>query len=589
MSIMSSQRMSSRRYCFKFQEEDINEETCNKLFDMANERKMHDVIMCFDGEVTFTDQKQFNLFQGMKTLQKKLGLKHEPILLEGFNPLPEAFIKYKFPNGYDESKVMRKYGKKFEESYINSVVTVQKNKLKNAMIMQCDTQDLVKSGMISVDSARKVEDNKKFVEKLQKESDRNPDLESNESHTIFFQHGRYDKVQNKFVSLSEEITKVNIVSAKGNECIKQKHYWIYSDGPNCGKTYNLKKFTKIYNAEFVLDLKNWSGMPKTAQFFIFDEFGGKSRTLDFEILRALTSGHSPSVALNCKSYGESFAPREDVQIIILSNSSPYEVYGSFDNKLQRRFTDSDTANLIHERFEVYKLDGDVSNDVKKFKNVTDWSEEEFKEEIKIKRKQMITGEDKMIEIENFLIKVVTMYKMRASETGWTLAGLRKYISEPEDWNIALNMYSRRLKLIPEDKRRDFAENTVTNDVHTFYPRKNTFYLSKECYLQEIQSALYARSLLVSDLFLFMGLDLHETDFDWYSFKKACKESFSLIDEDELLNLVITFFLRIKKRNKISDAKCDNLNREKVNKENRSIKRKREMEMSVYDLKVRKID
>ena len=535
--MISSRELNLSGICFRLHEEDVTLETCDKLFTFALERKMDHCLMSYDGDVTLKGHSRLHLNSGMTTLQKKLGLKYEPIHLKEFKPVPDGFLKYKFPNGYVDEKVMRKVGHKFEEAAINALVTKEKNKFRNSHILQSSTQNLIRDGTITVDSAKRIEDNKKFIEKLQKETDRNPDLEIGEFYVTLFQHGKYDRVSKQFISLSHKVYKLSINSAKEDKLAKQKHYWIYSDGPNYGKTYNLKIFAEKYNAEFVSDLNNWMGVPNNVQFLIFDEYGGKRRLLDFNDFRALTSGYSPSVAFNCKSYGESYIPRKDVQVIVLSNSSPYEVYGSFDNKLQRKFTDKDTIDLIQERFEVFKIGGDVQSDIKKFKHVTEWSGEEFAEEITLKRKEMMKNKDKLVETENFLKKVETMYRMREGETGVSLAGFQKYISDPNDWKVAQWMYSRRLKLIPEDKRKDFSE--------LFLSGESTFILEDVSQLEDIEKALLRNDSLQL-IHLFNFLDMNMTNFDTSDFRNACENKFIDIDSDELLTVVVNCFLGVKK-------------------------------------------
>ena len=46
------------------------------------------------------------------------------------------------------------------------------------------------------------------------------------------------------------------------------------------------------------------------------------------------------------------------QLIMLSNQSPYEVYGEWDGKIQRRFMSKERQTQFHDRFTVIRLDGD---------------------------------------------------------------------------------------------------------------------------------------------------------------------------------------------------------------------------------------
>lgn len=95
----------------------------------------------------------------------------------------------------------------------------------------------------------------------------------------------------------------------------------------------------------------------------------------------MTGGSASGFRGNYKSHGESFSPRSDVQVIILSSTSPYEVYGSWQSKLQRRYMSREVLQQLEQRFHIYRLDGSLEEDRIEFMFPKDWTEEQLKRQI----------------------------------------------------------------------------------------------------------------------------------------------------------------------------------------------------------------
>jgi len=196
------------------------------------------------------------------------------------------------------------------------------------------------------------------------------DLPFGESTTLTF--GRHvDGVMDESTR-----TMHDIVSALGSRTIKLKHSFIYSCAPGYGVSRVLNEFTRTHNAAVVNDLTNWNRVDKTAQFLIFEDYDA-ANCLPLSTLKAFTGG----AALHRKAFGDSYAPREDVQLIILSNVSIYDVYGKYDAKLQRRFMSRDAIDRIGERCHVVRLDGDAAKDRRRAVHPVDWSDDEQREAI----------------------------------------------------------------------------------------------------------------------------------------------------------------------------------------------------------------
>ena len=116
-----------------------------------------------------------------------------------------------------------------------------------------------------------------------------------------------------------------------------------------------------------------TGASEKSQWLLFDE---SNNLPELEVLKALTSGIC-TVDLNRKSHGRSFHPRPDIQIIVCCNKSPYEVYGKWDAKIQRKYMDVHVQQIIEDRFHIIKLDGPVEDDRRVYCDPVLWSHEEY--------------------------------------------------------------------------------------------------------------------------------------------------------------------------------------------------------------------
>ena len=137
--------------------------------------------------------------------------------------------------------------------------------------------------------------------------------------------------------------------------VKRKHYFFYSKRPGYGKTSFLKACLQLFNASVVNDLHNWANVKEDAQFLLIDEYGHQRR-LKIEDLTALTSGVANSIAGIKKSYGSSYVPRPDAQLIIFSTHHLFDCIGTYDKTSGRRMVSKQLANLLLDRFFIHKLD-----------------------------------------------------------------------------------------------------------------------------------------------------------------------------------------------------------------------------------------
>jgi len=211
---------------------------------------------------------------------------------------------------------------------------------------------------------------------------RNPDL--NGPITLTFERWEMDHTIKQPVKMVGDFppVQITIVGRPGQTKIKLKHYAIYSKLAGFGKTYHMERLEEMYNVHIVNYTNNWTTVPHNAQILVLDEVGYVHNRLDFDNLKALTGGTAASFTGNCKTFGDSFIPRKDVQVIILSNRPPYDIYGKWNAALGRRIMTSEEMDQFHARFEVFRLDGSVDEDRAICSTPDEWSDEQFRNECK---------------------------------------------------------------------------------------------------------------------------------------------------------------------------------------------------------------
>ena len=373
-----------RKLLVRLDERDISTDAFSgTLQSFCDSRSIKDCMLTEDGYLMMASDRKITLNGGMDTLQKHLRLEHVPERMTEMEPLPQKFLQEYFDNGYDEKRVKQKFGKMFEDATIKKTIstalTYKKNAAENICIDSKSALERVETGVIPYTHAPAVENAKRVMEELQQEDTLNADLDG--AYSIEFQHyttkeGSVDPCPSSLHPSS----RVTIMGCPGNMMRKKKHWYVYSEVSGFGKTYSMEKFCEKYNACFLRDLKNWMGIPKGVQFLIFDEYG-PNKKLSFEQLKELTSGTASSFGGNRKSHGYSYIPRKDVQVVILSNKSIYELYGTYNRKLQRYELTSEEVTQIDERFHVHRLDGDAKEDKIAAMAPESWSAEQFGERL----------------------------------------------------------------------------------------------------------------------------------------------------------------------------------------------------------------
>jgi hypothetical protein len=142
---------------------------------------------------------------------------------------------------------------------------------------------------------------------------------------------------------------------EGPRFTKHKHYFFYSTKPGYYKTSVALAMVDQFNVSLITDPNNSMNLSEDAQFLIVDEYGPKRR-LHMGDLKCLTAGDARTYSGNRKSYGNSFHPRPDVQLILFSNHHLFACMGSWNATLGRHVVTPETATLLSDRFHIVKLD-----------------------------------------------------------------------------------------------------------------------------------------------------------------------------------------------------------------------------------------
>jgi hypothetical protein len=207
---------------------------------------------------------------------------------------------------------------------------------------------------------------------------------------------------------------------------------------------------KKYSAHIINDILNAVGVPKNLQWLVFDEYS-RTKKLDLEMLKTLANGDASGAYLNRKSHGGSYIPPADVQVIILCNYSPYEIYAQWDKKTQRHVISEDFLLTIVDRFVIVRLDVDDAEERRKFMEPATWTEEEFQLELRVLRDKCLRGKDDRVETVEFLTIVVQLYRARTSYGKSLEHFIGSCLWDGNDIRLARMLYQDSLKRVKEPR------------------------------------------------------------------------------------------------------------------------------------------
>ncbi len=324
-----------------------------------------------------TDGKKFELKKGAVSLAKKLGCDSSALTMVHVSRtevMPDKFIQRLMldPEQADDmiKYAMGRFTKEMIKAKIYQTIKQEKNKVLATTVKTVGAINAAREGIISYKDVGAAE---KFVVKEKQEDEKTKRHEKDivRGGSFKFTCFRTDKdyyiVSHKgdgtgsrtiVTTPDERGFPVYSVSRDNdpNRFVKKKHYFFYSKRPGYGKTTFSEDLKNNFNASYITDLNNPTGVSKDSQFLIVDEYGGTTRKFNMEDLKGLTSGNASAYTGNRKSYGESFKPRPDVQLILLSNEHLFSCMGDYMGQNKPRQISLGNANLLRDRFHIHRLD-----------------------------------------------------------------------------------------------------------------------------------------------------------------------------------------------------------------------------------------
>lgn len=271
----------------------------------------------------------------------------------------------------------------------NDDAAVDARKKRNAFIFRHGAVEAAKLGLVDAENIRRVEDGVSIFQRETRE--RLPDMTESWTHT--FEHGWLIGVkeggEEEFVPSGCYAPTTITFEPVSSVRKKQKHYWVYSTGPNFGKTYCKDLFLKRFSSVVVSDSRNMAGVGDHYQWYLFEELAAMT---NFQTFKAMLSGDASAAALNCKTYGASFKPRHDAQFIVFANESPWEHFAKRDSSIGRKVISRKTVKIISERLYLHKLDGSTREDMISFLHPEEWTRQELHQQLRTEYEKRLADE-----------------------------------------------------------------------------------------------------------------------------------------------------------------------------------------------------
>ncbi len=338
---MGDKQFYAKKICFRLTT--VRDDTIDRVKTFCRERKVENVAISADGVVVWQSEKPVKLKSGLKTLSNVL----KTDLQETDDVYCKTFIE-NILRRYKDTDFLLLEGSRFWNIVHGGSTRAE----QNAYIFKADLVDAMKRGMVEPGKLAALVNDQKVLAGLEQEKERNDDSTCEKT----YEFRPYDEDGNPIEK--GRVTEITLKFLAGDTTKKKRHYYIYSHASSTGKSTFLKALEKEYNADRVTDTRNWCQVSEHAQLLLFDEYG-PSKKLSFEELKGLCSGWG---GLNRKSYGVSYQPRQDVQVIICSNRSPFEIYATERCCGAAKRMSADHYDQFMTRFRVYRLDGDISED-----------------------------------------------------------------------------------------------------------------------------------------------------------------------------------------------------------------------------------
>ena len=383
-------QINARKLLFVMNKDELSGDgaasVCGRLAAFVRERGISAALVLRSGYVVLVSASAIRFNGGCATMRALLDLSSDISRVTTYRDLPYRFLQDQFADGLELADVLYSHGERFSKDNMAKIAKVGVERMmraeENEHILACDHNGVLDDGSVAVENSRRAYDGRKHCELLIKSREMRKRDHSGEI-VVTLEHRERRASTGAYVPTGRfPPVEIRIDALLDNVREKLKHTYVYSGGSNFGKSYAFasSEFSEKYNSYTLPDIKNWCTVPEDAQFIVIDEIG-IDRKLDIFALKAFTAGDASGAAAPIKSYGASYVPRPDMQLILLSNKSIYDVYGTWHAKLQRRFMSRDTIEQLESRFTIYRLDGDVAQDRTRCTLPSEWTDDEFDREI----------------------------------------------------------------------------------------------------------------------------------------------------------------------------------------------------------------
>jgi hypothetical protein len=203
-----------------------------------------------------------------------------------------------------------------------------------------------------------------------------------------------------------------------------------------------------FKAHFVPDSRNAVDVPPDVQLIVLDEVSPTNRP-NIATLKALTSGSANIGSLNRKSYGHSYVPREDAQIVIISNHSPWEVYATWDANKKVKRAKSDTVGPFELWFTIYRLDGENLDEKVQWFDPEHLTPDEYRQHLRDSFYNHVRAANSTGNCSTALVKkvLVILFQIHSARTQWssTYVNLANDLQDAihvDDYLILLDIFDR---------------------------------------------------------------------------------------------------------------------------------------------------
>ncbi len=327
----------------------VENDVLNKVQDFCRARKIENPAITSDGATIWKSSERVKLRSGLKTLSNLFGTAVSG-LKEGRNVYSRTFPEELLLSYKKEDFLVLK-GPTFWNIVYGGQATTKAE--RNAYIFKADLAEATNRGMVEPGKLAALVNDQKVLAGLEEKA-RNPDSTGEKT----YEFRPYDEDGNPVAG--GWMTAVTFKFLAGDETTKRRHHYVYSRASSTRKSMFLKALEKEYNADRVTNTRNWCKVSQNAQLLLFDEYG-PPKNLTFDELKGLCSGWG---GLNRKTYGASYEPRRDVQVIICSNHSPFEIYGTerCGTAGAAKHMSADRYDQFIRRVHVHRIDGDISED-----------------------------------------------------------------------------------------------------------------------------------------------------------------------------------------------------------------------------------